>query len=99
MAAWGAGQLCWPRTIAGGDGEAAQSAGEAGWVVGAECAANPPRVPMSTKGQEPGAGEQADRGEQAEPLTQGAHGTLEEEPEENPRQDAEAQAGGVRDHV
>jgi hypothetical protein len=35
------------RTIAGRFGEAARSAGEVGRMAGAECRANPPRVPMT----------------------------------------------------
>ena len=47
MNAWGAAELSSARTIAGGLGEAARSAGEAGRVGGAECPRqNPPRVPI-----------------------------------------------------
>jgi len=35
-------------SLAGGSGEAARSAGAGGWGGGAECRANPPRVPMLT---------------------------------------------------
>ena len=46
MNAWGAAELSSARTIAGGHGEAARSAGVAGRVAGAEGEANPPRVPI-----------------------------------------------------
>ena len=54
--ACGACRLCRQRSVAGGFGEAARSAGVAGWVAGAEGEANPSRVPMTTTG---GPGHQA----------------------------------------
>jgi hypothetical protein len=36
--------LAFAITIAGGFGEASRSEGVAGWVAGAECKANPPRI-------------------------------------------------------
>jgi hypothetical protein len=39
---------------AGGFGEAERSEGEAGWVAGAECGANPPRVPPRASPSRPG---------------------------------------------
>jgi hypothetical protein len=47
MIAWVAAELRSARTIAGGFGEAERSEGVAGWVVGAECRANPSRVPIT----------------------------------------------------
>ena len=42
------------RQSAGGFGEAARSAGVAGRVAGAECKANPSRVPITTMSRPPG---------------------------------------------
>jgi GT2 family glycosyltransferase len=47
LVAWGAGELCSPRTIAGGMARPSEASGEEVVGGGPKCGANPPRVPIS----------------------------------------------------